>query len=496
MADTLANTETVPDEHHLHRQLGLRDLVLAQILSVVGAGWVGTAAALGRAHAVTWITAMAIFYLPMAATVFNLNRVLPLEGGLYQWARVAFGEFAGFLIFWNLAAFATIVLADLFYSIPTTIAYMGGPAAAWLPGQKAAAFTVSSVVLVALAAVAMRGLSIGKWLHNAGGFGHIVAFGVLIALPVWAVWRHSMAHWNPIPLAKPVFDLFFLTIFAQMIFATSGLEYVAILAGESKAPARTVSRSVVWASPIICAMFILGTSSVVAFVGSNKVNFISPIPQTIRLALGNSGAGSLFVTVAIAMILISAIAQCSLLLTGLTRLPMAAGWDHLVPQWFTRQHPEWSTPVNSIVCCAGIVAALMALSAIGVQAQESHQVLLNTGGLHYGLAYLMMFAIPVAGATHIRRNLPRWLPSVAGLGFAATLFSLTLFVHPYVDVVSPGIYAAKILGTLLVSNLIATGFYIARSQRAGRSSAAIGRAMAAAAGQDSVSTISDIRQQR
>lgn len=459
-----AKSDTTPEEHHLHRQLGLRDLVLAQILAVVGAGWVGTAAALGRAHAVTWIVSMTVLYLPMAATVFNLNRVLPLEGGLYQWARAAFGEFAGFLVFWNLAGYATIVLAQLFYAIPTTIAYMVGPAASWLPDQKPAAFAVSCIILVALSAAAVRGLSIGKWLHNAGGFGHIVAFGVLIALPIWAVSRHSLTHWDPIPLEKPVFNLFFLTIFAQMIFATTGLEYVAILAGESKAPARTVSKSVVVASPIICSMFILGTSSVVAFVGSNKVNFISPIPQTIRLALGNSGVASLFVTAAIAMILTSAIGQCSLILTGLTRLPMTAGWDHLVPEWFVRQHPKWGTPVNSIVCCAGVVTALIALSVIGVQAQESNQLLINAAGLHYGVAYLMMFTIPVAGAARMRDKLPGWLPCVAGLGFVATFFSLTLFVHPYVDVVSPGVYAAKILGTLLVSNLVATAYYRVRAR--------------------------------
>src|SRR5580704_10426399 len=256
------------------------------------------------------MAAMLLFYLPMAATVFNLNRVLPLEGGIYQWARAAFGDLAGFLVFWNVAAYAVIVTADVLYTMPTTISYMVGPAAAWLPETKLASFAVSCSVLLALSVAAVRGLSLGKWLHNIGSFSHMAAFAILIALPIWAVSRHTLAHRDPIPLAKPVFNLFFLAIFAQMLFgAQAGLEYVAILAGESKAPSRTVSRSVVVASPVICAMFILGTSSVVSFVGSGKVNFISPIPQTIRMALGNSGVGSLLVTVAIAMQLLSATAQ-------------------------------------------------------------------------------------------------------------------------------------------------------------------------------------------
>ena len=104
----------------------------------------------------------------------------------------------------------------------------------------------------------------------------------------------------------------------------------------------------------------------------------------------------------------------------------------------------------------------MGLSAIGVQAQESFQLLTNAAGIHYGLAYLVMFAIPIAGAARMRSKLPGWLPWAAGLGFVSTLFSLTLFMHPYVEVVNPVAYAAKILGTVLVSNLVGTGLYLMR----------------------------------
>ena len=45
------------------------------------------AAGLGRAQALTWIAAMMLFYVPMAVSVIYLNRQMPLEGGLYVWAR-------------------------------------------------------------------------------------------------------------------------------------------------------------------------------------------------------------------------------------------------------------------------------------------------------------------------------------------------------------------------------------------------------------------------
>src|SRR5580700_9408852 len=99
------------ESHGLARQLTLRDLVLTQILCVVGSSWVGVAAGLGRAQAVVWLSAMALFYLPMAVSVFYLNREMPLEGGLYVWARRAFGDTTGFLVAWNIWAYGLIVIA-------------------------------------------------------------------------------------------------------------------------------------------------------------------------------------------------------------------------------------------------------------------------------------------------------------------------------------------------------------------------------------------------
>ena len=48
----------------LKKPLGLRDLVLTQILFVVGSSWVGTAAKLGQAHLFFWLLAILLFYIP------------------------------------------------------------------------------------------------------------------------------------------------------------------------------------------------------------------------------------------------------------------------------------------------------------------------------------------------------------------------------------------------------------------------------------------------
>ena len=149
----MPSTTSIPkaDSHALRRQLALRDLVLTQVLCVVGTSWVGIAAGLGRGQALTWIAAMALFYLPCAASVIYLNRIMPLEGGLYIWARTAFGDLGGFMTAWNLWVYSIVVTVQILYGIPTELSYLIGPAAAWLPENHAASFALIATLLILLA---------------------------------------------------------------------------------------------------------------------------------------------------------------------------------------------------------------------------------------------------------------------------------------------------------------------------------------------------------
>ena len=313
-------------ESTLRKELGLKDLVLAQVLCVVGSSWVGIAAKLGRAHVLFWIGAMLAFYVPLAVVVIYLNRLMPLEGGLYQWAKAGYGDFAGFLTAWNLWVYAVIVTGAIIFVIPTDLSYMLGPSAAWLPQSKAATFALSGGVMIGITVVAIRGLNIGKWLHNAGSVMILLAYAILLPLPLWALLRGEISHYEPIPLQAPRPDWFSLAIFGQMtVGALSGFEYVAILAGECRSAARTIGQSVVISAPIIALMFIFGISSVLTFIGNQPINVIGPIPQTMRLALGATGAASWAASLTIFCLMARAVASSSLIFTGLTRLPITAG---------------------------------------------------------------------------------------------------------------------------------------------------------------------------
>src|SRR5262245_61972385 len=198
----------------LKKQLGLTDLALTQVLFLVGLTWVGTAGKLGPSHAVFWLLAIILFYIPSAIIVIYLNRLMPLEGGLYQWAKLGFNDFVGFMVGWNLWVFTIVVMAPIGLVVARGLSYAFGPKGAWMGESKVFIAAMCGVLVGALMLATIRGLALGKWVHNACGTMLIVAFATLILLPVVNVLAGTLPEYHPLEAALPTFTLLNVNIFS------------------------------------------------------------------------------------------------------------------------------------------------------------------------------------------------------------------------------------------------------------------------------------------
>jgi amino acid transporter len=458
------------------KELGLGDLVLTQIVFVVGTIWVGTAAKLGGEQLFFWLLAILTFYLPLAAVVICLNRLMPLEGGLYQWAKLGFNDFVGFMVAWDLWIFGILVMSGIGLTVATNLSYAVGPGGRWMAESKGFVTVFSCGLVGSLVAVSMRGLGFGKWVHNAGGVLLLLTFSALVALPMISPARGTISEYHPFAFAVPAFsfsnpELFTksLNIFSKLALgALTGFEYVAILAGECKTPARNIGRSVVIAAPIIALMFILGTASVLAFVRPDEVDLIGPIAQVLSRGFGRLGAvAANVVSLVILAVVGRQVALMSIYLTANARLPMVAGWDDLLPGWFTRLHARYKTPVNSIVLVGAVTLALGLLGLAGVGMQEANQLLDNAAGIFYASTYLVLFAIPLFAAKRIGLRAPLWLRLASASGALVSLLYIGLTFFPIVEVQSRSAFAAKLIGVTLAFNLAGVALFRAGRRRQG-----------------------------
>jgi hypothetical protein len=219
------------------------------------------------------------------------------------------------------------------------------------------------------------------------------------------------------------------------------------------------------ATPVIALMFILGTSSVVALVPKDKIDLVSPIPQTLTIGFQGMGIARLIVPILILLLLLRQIGNVTLIFAGNTRLPMVAGWDGLLPAWFTRLHPKFGTPTNSILFVGGLTLALSLAGQSGVGIQEAFQLLDNAAGIFYAFAYLALFAIPIVAVNRLSEKPPFWLRAASVAGFATSLLYTVLSLFPIIDVPSWKIFAAKILIVLIGANLVGFGIYVLGARR-------------------------------
>ncbi len=165
------------------------------------------------------------------------------------------------------------------------------------------------------------------------------------------------------------------------------------------------------------------------------------------------------------MLLARQIGNVTLIFAGNTRLPMVAGWDGLLPAWFTRLHPRFRTPQNSIFFVGVLTLVFTLLGQIGVGLQEAFQLLDNAAGIFYAFTYLALFAIPLVGARRLGVTPPWWLKAMAASGFAVSLLYSVLSVFPIIDVVSWQSFALKIIGVLVAANLVGVAIYGAAAKR-------------------------------
>ncbi|HEY8187530.1 MAG TPA: APC family permease [Pyrinomonadaceae bacterium] len=449
------------------KELGLFDLVLTQIVFVVGTIWVGTAAKLGNHQMVYWLLAILTFYLPLAAVVIFLNRLMPLEGGIYQWAKLAFNDFIAFMLAWNLWVFGILVMSGIGLIIKRSIIYAVGPRADWMKENRLMTTVICTLLMLTMIAASRRGLTLGKWVQNLGGLLLLLTFATLILLPFVTAGQGTLANYHPFSTSFPELSTYNINVFSKLaVGALSGFEYIAILAGECRAPARNISRSVMISAPIIALMFILGTGSVLAFVSPDKVDLIGPIPQVLSIAFSSFGWVSTLVSITIFGIAARQIALMSIYFAGNTRLPMVAGWDNLLPAWFARLHKRYRTPVNSILFVGLITLAFSLASLIGVKEQEAFQLQDNAATTLYALIYIVLFAIPLVAIKRFGVTAPLWLKVAAISGFLVSVVAGFFTLIPIIDVESVWMYAIKIIVVVLATNAVGVALYRTRRKPA------------------------------
>lgn len=465
--------ERADHELHLRRVLGRGDLVLLFVVAVFNLNVTPSIAANGGVTVWLWIIALALFFWPQGIAVIELAHRFPGEGGVYLWAKEAFGDFHGFLSGWcywtnNMMYVPTVML----YFVGVSV-FVLGPQHESLAENKAIALSASVILLTLLVILNIVGLGVGKWINNVGGIGTGIAAVLLIGLGIYVGTRFGTAF-TAADFKIPSNPGFVLNSFGIICYGLVGLELASIMGDEIEKPQKTLPVAVAWGGVLSGLLYIGATLTLLVALSKDKISVLEGIVQGVSQMAARVGIG--WIVVPFAFLLSLSIAGIgSAWLGGSARIPFVAGLDSYMPAWLGRVHPKYSTPYAALIVHGAVSLILVALNFLvaGSTVQESFARLLSLSVVLQLIPFVYMFCALLSIAFRepfVKGRYSRAILIVAGFsGFVTTMAAIVAVFFPAQQIRSLASYEIWMFGgTLCFICMAAFFFFIYGKRKAAR----------------------------
>jgi arginine:agmatine antiporter len=353
-----------------------------------------------------WIV-MGVGAMCLGLTFARLAAIAPATGGPYAYTRMAYGDFAGFLVAWG-------YWISVWASLPAIAFAFAGALINLLPAlnNKAMALTLTLGAIWAVVLINLRGVKAAGLFAEVTTYTKLVPFVAIALFGLFYVQGENLSQFNPSgePLLQAAAALAPLTMFAYL-----GLESATVPAGDVRDAARTIPRSTLIGIGIAAALYVLGTVVVLGVVPREQLmTSVAPFSDAARLMWGDWAA--LAVALAVIVSSIGALNGWTLLMG---QVPMAAAHDRLFPGAFGRVSAR-GVPALGIVISATLATLMVAFQALGspgVRAFYNLVVGLSTMAAVIPYAFCALALGLIAARDGAR-------PRVGWVGVVAFVFSL------------------------------------------------------------------------
>ena len=277
--------------------------------------------------------------IPTILVVLELNSMMPVEGGYYEWVKRGLGiKWAFFEGWWTwLYTFVDLAIYPVFF-----IEY----AAFFFPQIEVFKIPVCLVVIWLNAYLNIRGIvPVGR---TALMLTAVVIIPFIILFFTGFLNSTYTFHKSSSPMSSLSMALF--TIMWNFI----GWDNATTYAGEVKRPVRSYLTAIVLAFSGVYLFYISITFLMIHSGIPGSVLAERGIPFLGTKIGGNSLSAILSLGGMGSMLGIFAA-----VLLSISRVPAVMGKDKLLPKIFTKLHPKYKTPYFSVIICSGIVSLLI-----------------------------------------------------------------------------------------------------------------------------------------
>jgi amino acid transporter len=288
-------------------------------------------------------------------------------------------------VYWMGIAFL-LPSAALFY-MGTGLSALS-PSFSSLDGNRFALLAVSLAAIWIALGSNIVGLKIGKWTQNLGGASTWILGGLLITVAalVWAK-RGAATSMQLVPK----WSWGTVSFWSNIAYGMSGLEMAGMMGSEIHDPERTLPRAGWIASAFVTLFYAGATVAMLVLLrpeAISEMNGWAEAGGSAALALGWAWLPGLIAV----LVMANGMGQFGGMGTSVSRLPFAAGTDHLLPEPFGRIHPRWGTPHISILVFGAVASFLLLVFQLGDSLRAAYQELVSLMVITGFLPYVYIFA--------------------------------------------------------------------------------------------------------
>jgi amino acid transporter len=463
------------------------DMVFFTVCAFVGLDTLGKVAASGP-EGFVWLAVLAlIFVAPYMLMMAEIGSAFTMEGGPYEWVRLAFGRIHGgicAILYWvtnplwvggSLAFISTQAWNDEIFGIRS---------------GSVGDYIFKFIFIWVSIGVAIVSLRYGKWIPNAGAFMRIIVlvfFGLTTI--IYGV-KHGFAGISGHDL-EPTRAVFF-AIVPVILFSYVGFELQNGAAEEMDNPQRDVPISIarsgilgvlLYAVPVLLILLVLPKSKVSGLGG-----FLDAVSVTFHGVYG--GAAHFFLILITLCFVGTLVTSGAVWMIGSDRIQAVASYDGAFFPFFGIFNRQLGTPVrvNVMSGVASTIFSFVAVAAFKGGTDSKFLVVLSIAISTTLLSYLWIFpAVLKLRYTHPETPRPYVHPwGMAGLWASTILTTAWILLGSWVSVfpgtlerlfglsydfkgtwgVGRGTFEALTLGTLAIITVVGlVGYYFGADVR-------------------------------
>ena len=421
------------EKSKLIKSLRRFDMVFFTVCAFVGLDTLGTVASNGP-EGFFWLVLLAlVFVAPYMLVMAEVGSAFTMEGGPYEWVKLAFGRFHG-------------GIAAILYWVTNPLWVGGSLAFIATDSWRANVFNIGhgsfgdyffKLLFIWISiGVAIISLRHGKWIPNLGAVLRIFVLGFFsITVLVYGI-KHGVAGFGASDLSPT--RAVFLGLVPVLLFNYVGFELQNGAAEEMENPQHDVPVSVLHSGVLGVLLYVVPIFGIVLVLPASAVTgiggFIDAVTKVFSVYGGAAHALLVIMTISFVGTLVT---SGAVWMIGSDRIQAVAAYDGSFIPWFGVFNRKLGTPVRVNVM-SGVVASIFSVAAVRFfnnGEDSAFQVVLDIAISTTLISYIWIFPAALKlRFTHPEVHRPYRVPGKYGMWIGSLLITAWVTLGSWVAV--------------------------------------------------------------